>query len=100
MRLPALATRRPLNAFDFIVTVALGSTLATVLLSKDLALAEDVVAFALLVLLQFAVTWSAVRSRTMRHLVKGERRCFIWMGVFCTMPCAESALPWKKSRQR
>jgi uncharacterized membrane protein YcaP (DUF421 family) len=29
-----------LNAFDFIVTVALGSTLATVLLSSDVALVE------------------------------------------------------------
>ncbi len=37
-----------MNAFDFVVTVALGSALATVLLSKDVALAEGAVAFALL----------------------------------------------------
>ena len=34
------------NAFDFIVTIALGSTLATAFLSKDVALAEGVFAFA------------------------------------------------------
>ncbi|WP_291865011.1 hypothetical protein [Bradyrhizobium sp.] len=44
-----------LNAFDFIVTVALGSTLATVLLSKDIALAEGVSAVTLLLSLQYGI---------------------------------------------
>jgi hypothetical protein len=43
-----------LNTFDLVVTVALGSTLATVLLSKNVALAEGVLAMALLVFFQFA----------------------------------------------
>ena len=72
LRVSGKRTLSKMNAFDFIVTVALGSTLATVLLSKDVALAEGVLAFALLVLLQFVVTWSAVRSRTLRDLVKSE----------------------------
>ncbi len=38
-----------MNAFDFIVTVALGSTLAAVLLDVGIPLAEDVTAFALLI---------------------------------------------------
>ncbi|RPI86275.1 MAG: DUF421 domain-containing protein [Chloroflexi bacterium] len=33
-------TLSKMNSFDFVITVALGSTLATVLLSKDVALAE------------------------------------------------------------
>lgn len=41
-----------LNAFDFVVTVALGSTLATVLLSGDVAFLEGFLAFAMLALLQ------------------------------------------------
>lgn len=45
-----------MNAFDLIVTVALGSTLATVILSKDIALAEGVLALGLLILLQFMIT--------------------------------------------
>lgn len=36
------------NAFDFVVTIAIGSTLATVLLSSTIALAEGVTALALL----------------------------------------------------
>ena len=61
-----------LNAFDFIVTVALGSTLATVLLSADDALAEGITAFALLVGLQFVVAWVSSHSRRMERLVKAE----------------------------
>jgi uncharacterized membrane protein YcaP (DUF421 family) len=54
------------------VTVALGSTLTTVLLTKDVALAEGIVAFGLLVLLQYAITCSSVRSDRVRALVKAE----------------------------
>ena len=42
LRVTGKRTLSKMNAFDLIVTVALGSTLATVLLSKDVALAEGV----------------------------------------------------------
>ena len=48
LRISGKRTLSKMNAFDLIVTVALGSTLATVLLSKDVALAEGALAFALL----------------------------------------------------
>lgn len=63
-----------LNAFDLVVTVALGSTLATVLLSKDIALAEGVLAFAMLALLQYAVSRASVRWEAARRLVRSEPR--------------------------
>jgi uncharacterized membrane protein YcaP (DUF421 family) len=44
LRLSGNRTLSKMNAFDFIVTIALGSTLATVLLSSDVALAEGVLA--------------------------------------------------------
>ena len=56
-------TLSKMNAFDFVVTVALGSTLATMLLSADVALAEGVVALALLIGLQFVITWLSARRR-------------------------------------
>jgi uncharacterized membrane protein YcaP (DUF421 family) len=43
-----------------------------VLLPKDVALAEGIVAFGLLVLLQYAITCSSVRSDRVRALVKAE----------------------------
>ena len=44
LRISGKRTLSKLNAFDLVVTVALGSTLATVLLSKTVALAEGVLA--------------------------------------------------------
>ena len=40
LRVSGKRTLAKMNAFDLVVTVALGSTLATVLLSKDVALAD------------------------------------------------------------
>ena len=75
-------TLSKMNAFDFVVTVALGSTLATVLLSKDVALAEGILAFALLIVLQFVVAWLSVRSDTVRRLVKLEPRLLLYQGKY------------------
>jgi uncharacterized membrane protein YcaP (DUF421 family) len=50
-----------MNAFDFIVTVAIGSVFGRALTAKTVALAEAVVAFALLVTLQYLVTWIQIR---------------------------------------
>lgn len=72
LRVSGKRTLAKLNAFDLVVTVALGSTLATVLLSADVALAEGVLAFAMLVGLQYAVAWLSLRSETVRRVVKSE----------------------------
>ncbi len=72
LRMSGKRTLAKMNAFDLVVTVALGSTLATVLLSKDVALAEGVLAFAVLIALQFVIAWLSVRSATVRRLVKSE----------------------------
>jgi len=61
-----------MNAFDLIVTVAIGSTFATILLSKQVALAEGVVALAMLASLQVTVAWLSVRSSAISQLVKSE----------------------------
>lgn len=55
VRISGKRTLAQLNAFDFIVTVALGSTLATVLLSNTVSWSEGAVALGLLALLQFVV---------------------------------------------
>lgn len=72
LRISGKRTLAKLNAFDFVVTVALGSTLATVLLSSSVALAEGVTALGLLVGLQYAVAWASVRSSRVEHLVKSS----------------------------
>lgn len=72
LRFSGKRTLSKLNAFDLIVTVALGSTLATILLSKDVALVEGLTALVVLVLLQFVVAYLSMRSSTVARLVKSE----------------------------
>ena len=69
-----------MNAFDLVVTVALGSCLATVLLSKDTALAEGITAFALLLGLQWLVAFTSSRSRTALHVVKSTPALLVLRG--------------------
>lgn len=82
LRVSGKRTLSKMNAFDFVVTVALGSTLATVLLSSDVALAEGLLAFALLIFLQFAVTWLSVRSSAVRHVIKDDPKLLFYEGSF------------------
>ena len=77
LRITGKRTLSKMNAFDLIVTVALGSTLATVLLSKDVALAEGVTAFLLLAGAQYAVTWMSLRSDRFRRWIKAEPRALL-----------------------
>ena len=72
VRVAGKRTLAKMNAFDLIVTVALGSTLATIVLSKDVALAEGLTAFAILIGLQLAITWLSVRTKIVPSLVKSE----------------------------
>jgi len=73
-------TLTKMNAFDFVVTIALGSMLASVILSKDVALAEGLLALGLLVGLQYAVTWASVRSSLVRRVVKSEPSLLFYEG--------------------
>ena len=82
LRISGKRTLSKLNAFDLVITVALGSTLATVLLSKDVALIEGVLAFCILILLQFVITWLSVRSERVQHLVKAEPSLLFFRGEF------------------
>ena len=77
LRITGKRTLSKMNAFDLVVTVALGSTLATILLSKDVALAEGVTAFLLLAGAQYAVTWTSLRSSRFRRWIKAEPRALL-----------------------
>lgn len=80
LRVSGKRTLSKMNAFDLIVTVALGSTLATVLLSPSVSLATGALAFALLIGLQYAVTWLSVRSPAMQSFVKAEPTMLVHRG--------------------
>ena len=82
LRLSGRRTLSKMNAFDLVVTVALGSTFATILLNKDVSLAQGALAMALLIGLQFIVTWTSVRVGWVRRLVTGEPALLFHYGQF------------------
>lgn len=82
LRISGKRTLTKLNAFDLVVTVALGSTLATVLLSKDVSLLEGLTAFALLIVMQYSMTFLAVRSKSFNKFIKSEPTLLYFNGSF------------------
>ena len=70
LRVSGNRTLSKMNSFDLVVTVAFGSTLSSILIDSKILLAEGITAIALLIGLQFAVTWLSVRSAAVSKLVK------------------------------
>ena len=77
LRVSGKRTLTKLNAFDLVVTIALGSTLASVITSRTLPLAEGVFALFLLIAFQFLVTWSAVRFPAFDRIIKSEPKLLL-----------------------
>jgi uncharacterized membrane protein YcaP (DUF421 family) len=71
-----------LNAFDLVVTVALGSTFATVVLSKDVPLLEGILALAVLAVLQWIVSRLSVSSSWFKRLVRSDPRLLFEHGSY------------------
>lgn len=82
IRLFGKRTLSKMNAFDLIVTVALGSTMATVIVSNNVKLVEGLAALLLLCALQFIVAFVSVRWRAAERLVKSEPTLLYFGGRF------------------
>jgi uncharacterized membrane protein YcaP (DUF421 family) len=82
LRISGKRTLTKLNAFDLVVTVALGSTLSSILISESVALAEGVLALALLIFLQYVITWLSVRSPGFQSWIKAEPTLLVHRGRF------------------
>lgn len=83
LRISGKRTLAKLNAFDLVVTVALGSTLSAVLLQETVALAEGAVALGLLIFLQFCIAFASVRSSSFAKFVRAEPALLARDGRFC-----------------
>ena len=82
LRISGKRTLSKMNAFDLVVTVALGSTLATVLLNDSVPLVEGIVALMLLILLQYMITWLSVRSSKFEQFIKSEPTLLVHHGQY------------------
>ena len=92
LRISGKRTLAKLNAFDLVVTVALGSTLSAILLQESIALAEGAVALALLISLQYLVAFISVRSTRFAKLIRSEPTLLARHGVFCEAAMKQSRI--------
>ncbi len=82
LRVYGKRTLTQMNAFDLVVNVALGSILATTLLSRDAVWAEGMFALLLLVSLQFCLTWVCARWEAFRGLIASSPTLVLHDGKF------------------
>lgn len=80
LRATGKRTLSKLNAFDLVVTIALGSTLSSIILDTQVALVEGVTALALLAFLQFAVAWTTARLPFLRRYITAEPALLLYEG--------------------
>lgn len=73
-----------MSAFDLVVTVALGSTLSSIILSRDVALLEGLLAMALLLGMQTLVAWLSSRYPAVNGLTKSTPAVLYADGSFDT----------------
>lgn len=71
-----------LNMFDWVVTVALGSLLAAMVLGEDVPLAHGLTAYATLIGLQYVLARVLVRWKRARHAVLGDPTLLYYEGRF------------------
>ncbi len=82
LRVSGKRTLSKWNAFDFVVTIAFGSILASIILSKDVVLIEGLTAFVLLVGLQFVITRLSVKFDFVKKIVKANPTLLFDKGEF------------------
>ena len=71
-----------LSAFDFIVTIALGSILATSITDRSVTMVESFTALTLLPLLQFIVTKSSYHIRPLLKIIKSDPALLYYEGEY------------------
>jgi uncharacterized membrane protein YcaP (DUF421 family) len=82
LRISGSRTLASMNAFDFIVTVAIGAVFGRTVTAKGVALAEAVTALTLLVFLQFAVAWLQTRWSGIMGVITNPPALLYYRGEF------------------
>ena len=99
LRASGKRTLAKLNAFDLVVTVALGSTLATIFLSKDVSWSEGVTALGVLAMLQFLVATFTSRLPRARLVVTAEPTLLLRDGLILEETVRDQRLTVAEVRQ-
>lgn len=82
LRISGKRTLSKLNAFDLIVTVAMGSTLASILTSKKVTWDQGTLAFFMLIGLQYIIAKMAYHISFVNKLIKSKPQVLYVKGEF------------------
>lgn len=82
LRVSGKRSTSKMNNFDWVVTIALGSIVAKTILDRAIVLTEGMAAIAALVVLQYAATKMAVRSRFVERLLLSHPTLLFYEGKF------------------
>ncbi|AQQ54615.1 DUF421 domain-containing protein [Planococcus lenghuensis] len=82
LRVSKKRTLSQLNMFDFVITIAFGSAMASVILSSSVSLLEGLLGFAVLIFSQFIVTFISFRSDKFTSLIKAEPKLLYSEGQY------------------
>lgn len=80
LRISGKRTLSKMNAFDFVVTIALGSSLATVALNKSVPLFDGVFVFFIFIMLQYCLTWLSVRYKQVKQVITSDPTLLLYKG--------------------
>ena len=81
IRLVGNRTLSSMNASDFIITVAIGTTFASTMLSRDVPFAAGAAAIVTLIGIQALTVWVSVKYPRLRHQAEGEPVVLLRDGV-------------------
>lgn len=82
LRISGKRTLSKMNAFDLVVTVALGSTLSTTLVSGDVSVADGIAAMFTLIAIQYVVAFLSSRSGPFLRMIKSTPAALFSDGNF------------------
>lgn len=71
-----------MSGFDFIITVAIGSTFGRLITAQEVVLAESAAAFLLLIFLQVGFAWLDMRYGWFSKLAKSQPTLLFYKGDF------------------
>lgn len=82
LRFSGKRTLSKFNAFDFIVTISIGSMLSSIIITKSIPLVDGIAGLAVLIGLQYVITWLSIRSERFQNLIKSQPTLLVHRGVF------------------
>lgn len=82
LRISGKRTLSKMNAFDFVVTIALGSIFATIILDSSISLMSGLTAIVSLIFYQYIITFLSVRFKKFKNITKSKPSLLYYNGQF------------------